>query len=371
MGIVVQNITKQFTERSDSHAGFIAVDNVSFTVKQGQLVALLGPSGSGKSTILRIIAGLEQPDSGDVYLEGKPVTFKPVRDRGVGFVFQHYALFKHMTVWKNIAFGLEVNHWSKPDIQDRVSELLELVQLQGYASRYPSQLSGGQRQRIALARALAPRPSFLLLDEPFGALDAKVRRNLSGQLRKLHDEVHTTSVFVTHDQEEAFELADEIVVINHGHVEQSGTAQEIYDSPRTKFVASFIGNINVIEAMMENGRLRIGDSLVDLPGMTPPAQSGEIVLLIRPENVELRSDSSSDGLTGIIRSAAYRGDHYELHLDISGIPIRMTVDRTRGQTKNWVEGERLPLSFSKFSVFQADEGHAALRAKLQSLGYIE
>ncbi len=370
MGIVVQNITKRFTA-GDSASGFVAVDDVSFTVDHGRLVALLGPSGSGKSTILRMIAGLEQPDSGEIYLEGTPVTGKPVRDRGVGFVFQHYALFKHMTVWKNIAFGLEVNHWSRTDIRDRVSELLELVQLQGYASRYPSQLSGGQRQRIALARALAPRPSFLLLDEPFGALDAKVRRNLSGQLRKLHDEVHTTSVFVTHDQEEAFELADEIVVINHGRVEQAGTAREIYDSPRTKFVASFIGNVNVIEATVENGALHIGTMDVEIPGLTPPRQNGDIVLLIRPENIDIRPDDAPGRLRGTVRSAAYRGDHYEVYLDLAGTSVRMNVNRTRGQSMEWTPGVSLPIALTKYAVFEAGEGHAALRAKLQSLGYIE
>ena len=240
MGIVVENITKRFRATGAGKEPFLAVDDISFTVPKGHLVALLGPSGSGKSTVLRIIAGLEHPDSGEVYLGGIPVRDLPARARGVGFVFQHYALFKHMTVWKNIAFGLEANGRKRREVRERVEELLELIQLTGYEDRYPSQLSGGQRQRVALARALAPRPQVLLLDEPFGALDAKVRRNLAVQLKRLHDEVQTTSVFVTHDQEEAIEIADEIVVINRGVVEQIGTAEQVYDRPASKFVASFI-----------------------------------------------------------------------------------------------------------------------------------
>ena len=217
MGIAVRNLSKRFGD-------FQAVDDVSFEVPEGQLVALLGPSGSGKSTILRIIAGLEPADSGEVELTGEDATNLPVQRRGVGFVFQHYALFRHMTIRQNIAFGLEVQRLAKPEIKRRVDELLELVQLSGYAGRYPSQLSGGQRQRVALARALAPRPKVLLLDEPFGALDSRVRDELRTWLRKLHDEVHVTSLFVTHDQQEAFEVSDQIVVLNKGKIEQMGPA---------------------------------------------------------------------------------------------------------------------------------------------------
>lgn len=241
MGIAVENVTKQY----DS---FLAVDNVSLEVKTGSLVALLGPSGSGKSTLLRMIAGLETPNSGHIWLVGEDATYKSVQERQIGFVFQHYALFKHMTVRENIAFPLEIRKFPKSKIQPRVEELLELVQLQGFGERYPSQLSGGQRQRVALARALAVQPRILLLDEPFGALDAKVRKELRMWLRQLHEEVHVTTVFVTHDQEEAMEVSDQIVVMNKGRVEQIGTPAEIYDHPATPFVMSFIGPVNVLSS---------------------------------------------------------------------------------------------------------------------------
>jgi sulfate transport system ATP-binding protein len=239
VGIVIENVSKQFGH-------FRAVDRVSLEIQSGSLVALLGPSGSGKSSLLRLIAGLETPDTGKIWLTGKDATHQSVQDRNIGFVFQHYALFKHMTVRKNIAFGLDIRKTPKTNIKKRVEELLELVQLQGLGDRYPSQLSGGQRQRVALARALAVQPQVLLLDEPFGALDAKVRKDLRAWLRRLHDDVHVTTVFVTHDQEEAMEVSDEIVVMNRGKVEQVGTPAEIYDRPASAFVMSFIGPVNIL-----------------------------------------------------------------------------------------------------------------------------
>ncbi len=239
MGIVVENVSKQF-------GSFHAVEQVNLEIQSGSLVALLGPSGSGKSTLLRLIAGLETPDSGKIILTGKDATYQSVQERNIGFVFQHYALFKHLTVRKNIAFGLEIRKAPKKKIQGKVEQLLELVQLSGLGDRYPSQLSGGQRQRVALARALAVEPNVLLLDEPFGALDAKVRKDLRAWLRRLHDEVHVTTVFVTHDQEEAMEVSDEIVVMNKGKVEQVGTPANIYDHPASAFVMSFIGPVNVL-----------------------------------------------------------------------------------------------------------------------------
>ncbi|MEH1894470.1 MAG: sulfate ABC transporter ATP-binding protein [Nostoc sp.] len=239
MGILVENISKQF-------GSFKAVDRIDLEIKSGSLVTLLGPSGSGKSTLLRLIAGLETPDSGRILLAGKDSTYQSVQERNIGFVFQSYALFKHLTVWQNIAFGLEIRKAAKKKIQGRVEQLIELVQLSGLGSRYPSQLSGGQRQRVALARALAVEPKVLLLDEPFGALDAKVRQELRVWLRRLHDEVHITTVLVTHDQEEAMEISDEVVIINRGCVEQVGTPADIYDNPATAFVMSFIGPVNVL-----------------------------------------------------------------------------------------------------------------------------
>jgi sulfate transport system ATP-binding protein len=231
---------------SKTFGSFIALDDVSVAVPAGSLTALLGPSGSGKSTLLRIIAGLERPDTGRVVIDGYDVTGRPPQKRGVGFVFQHYAAFKHMTVWKNVAFGLEIRGWPSREVRERVEQLLELVQLNGFADRYPAQLSGGQRQRMALARALAVEPSVLLLDEPFGALDARVRKELRAWLRRLHDEVHVTTIFVTHDQEEAMDLADQIAVMSHGKVEQVGGPRELYDNPANEFVMTFVGEVNRI-----------------------------------------------------------------------------------------------------------------------------
>ena len=232
--ISARNVTKRFGE-------FVALDDVSVDVPSGALMALLGPSGSGKSTLLRVIAGLEKPDAGDVFISGREATQLRPQQRGVGFVFQHYAPFKHMTVADNVAFGLTVRRRPKQEIRDRVHELLELVQLEGLGKRYPAQLSGGQRQRMALARALAVEPEVLLLDEPFGALDARVRQELREWLRRLHDEVHVTTVFVTHDQEEAMQIADHIVLVNHGRVEQIGTPQDLYERPANEFVLTFVG----------------------------------------------------------------------------------------------------------------------------------
>jgi sulfate/thiosulfate transport system ATP-binding protein len=235
--IEARNITKRFGE-------FVALANVSVDVPTGSLTALLGPSGSGKSTLLRVIAGLERPDAGAVLLDGEDVTGRRPQKRGVGFVFQHYAAFKHMTVRANVAFGLEVRRRPRAEITTRVDELLELVQLNGLAKRYPAQLSGGQRQRMGLARALAVDPKVLLLDEPFGALDARVRKELRAWLRRLHDETHTTTVIVTHDQEEAMEVADRVVVMNGGHIEQIAAPRELYDRPANEFVMSFVGPVN-------------------------------------------------------------------------------------------------------------------------------
>jgi len=239
VGITVEDVSKRF-------GNFQAVEQVNLEIQSGSLVALLGPSGSGKSTLLRLIAGLELPDTGKIFLTGKDATYQSVQERNIGFVFQHYALFKHLTVRQNIAFGLEIRKIPTKKIKGRVDQLLELIQLSGLGDRYPSQLSGGQRQRVALARALAVEPKVLLLDEPFGALDAKVRKDLRAWLRKLHDEVHVTTVFVTHDQEEAMEVSDEIVVMNQGKVEQVGKPAEIYDDPASAFVMSFIGPVNVL-----------------------------------------------------------------------------------------------------------------------------
>jgi sulfate transport system ATP-binding protein len=258
MSIEIENISKQF-------GTFNALSDVSLSIPSGELVALLGPSGSGKTTLLRIIAGLETADRGRILFNGEDTTQSHVRERKVGFVFQHYALFKHMTVFDNVAFGLNVRprqtRPSKGEIRDKVTELLRLVQLEGMADRYPSQLSGGQRQRIALARALAVEPQVLLLDEPFGALDAQVRAELRRWLRRLHDEIHVTSVFVTHDQEEALEVADRIVVMNKGRIEQAGTPDQVYEHPANPFVLNFLGNVNLFHGRIQSD-LGAGDNSV-------------------------------------------------------------------------------------------------------------
>jgi sulfate/thiosulfate transport system ATP-binding protein len=270
MSIDVSGVTKRFGD-------FVALDDVTVSLPTGQLTALLGPSGGGKSTLLRVIAGLESSDSGRISIEGVDATKLPAQKRGVGFVFQHYAVFKHMTVAKNVAFGLEIRKKPKAEVAARVDELLRLVHLSQFAHRLPSQLSGGQRQRMALARALAIEPKVLLLDEPFGALDAKVRKELRDWLRRLHDEVHVTTVFVTHDQEEAMEVADEIVVINEGRVEQVGTPDQLYDEPANDFVMGFLGEVTTLNGVV----LRPHDVHVSLTPQLSGAAEGTVSRLLR------------------------------------------------------------------------------------------
>ncbi len=262
---------------SKSYGDFVALDNINLSLPKGQLTALLGPSGGGKTTLLRIIAGLETPDGGSVVIEGKDATKLPVQKRNVGFVFQHYAAFKHLSVARNVAFGLEIRKRPKAEIAARVDELLRLVHLSQFSHRLPSQLSGGQRQRMALARALAVEPTVLLLDEPFGALDAKVRKELRDWLRRLHDEVHVTTVFVTHDQEEALEVADEIVVINDGRVEQVGSPDELYDQPANDFVMSFLGEVTTLNGTL----LRPHDVHISLSPQVAGAAEGTISRILR------------------------------------------------------------------------------------------
>jgi sulfate transport system ATP-binding protein len=289
MSIEVRHITKTF-------GGFSALKDVSLEVPMGELIALLGPSGSGKTTLLRIIAGLEVPDSGAVLFNREDATDISARDRRVGFVFQHYALFRHMTVFENVAFGLRVRprrlRPSQAAIREKVSELLKLVQLDWLADRYPSQLSGGQRQRVALARTLAVEPKMLLLDEPFGSLDAKVRKELRRWLRRLHDDLHITSVFVTHDQEEALEVADRVVVMNEGRVEQIGTPDEVYHRPANSFVYNFLGNVNLFHARVEGGKAYIGDMAMELPEQAEPDATSALVY-VRPHLLDI--DHQPDG----------------------------------------------------------------------------
>src|SRR5215207_8074282 len=282
MSIQVSGLNKRFGQ-------FVALDKVSINFPSGELVALLGPSGCGKTTLLRCIAGLEFPDSGDITLQGEPAGDRDIRERGVGFVFQHYALFRHMTVFENVAFGLRVKpRDERPDsatIDKKVHALLELVQLDWLSDRYPSQLSGGQRQRIALARALAVEPKVLLLDEPFGALDAKVRKELRRWLRGLHDTLHVTSIFVTHDQEEAMEVADRVVLMNHGKVEQIGTPEQVYNQPATAFVYGFLGSANAFPVRVHEGQLVVGNHRLG-PNPQLLSNGSEVVAYARPHDLE-------------------------------------------------------------------------------------
>ncbi|MDN5646296.1 MAG: sulfate ABC transporter ATP-binding protein [Acinetobacter sp.] len=292
MSIQVKNIEKHF-------GAFHALNNISLDFPDGQLVALLGPSGCGKTTLLRIIAGLESADGGQVILEGEDATNVHVREREVGFVFQHYALFRHMTVFDNIAFGLRVRpratRPSEAEIKKRVTRLLDLVQLGFLADRYPAQLSGGQRQRIALARALAVEPRVLLLDEPFGALDAKVRKELRRWLRTLHDELHITSIFVTHDQEEALEVADQIIVMNKGNVEQIGSPREVYEKPATPFVFDFLGQANRFEGQNNAGTIQIGEDRIQLDSLRN-APSGDVSAFARPDELRIHAQPQDNAI---------------------------------------------------------------------------
>ncbi len=300
MSIVIRNVSKRFGD-------FVALDDVSLEVEGGSLTALLGPSGSGKSTLLRIVAGLEWADTGDVALSGLDATALTPQKRNVGFVFQHYAAFKHMTVRENVAFGLKVRKRPRAEIREGVDRLLRLVQLEAFGHRYPAQLSGGQRQRMALARALAPKPQVLLLDEPFGALDARVRAELRDWLRRLHEEVHVTTVFVTHDQEEAMDLADQVAVMNQGRIEQVGTPTELYDRPASEFVMRFVGDAN-----------RLGDTWVrphelDLLDMPEPESVEAMIKRITPYGFDARIDLvAADGTPLVARLTREQLDLLEL-----------------------------------------------------------
>jgi sulfate transport system ATP-binding protein len=315
MSITATNIRKTF-------GSYTALDGVNLHAPSGKLVALLGPSGSGKTTLLRIIAGLEFPDagSGQIEFHGEDVTNVPAGKRKVGFVFQHYALFRHMTVFQNIAFGLNIrrhNRPSKPEIADRVNTLLKLVQLDNLGGRFPNQLSGGQRQRVALARALAVEPKVLLLDEPFGALDAKVRKELRRWLRKFHEEIHLTTLFVTHDQEEALEIADQVVVMNQAKVEQVGSPQEVYDRPASPFVYQFLGNVNVLNAQSLTG---VGTRLA-----SAATHDGGGQVYVRPHDIEVVPDSpGAQGIIAVVRYIHAAGPQARLTLE--QVQNRETVD---------------------------------------------
>ena len=350
MGIEVRNINKRF-------GSFAALDNVSLNFSSGELTALLGPSGCGKTSLLRIIAGLEQPDSGQVFLDGEDASAHHVRERQVGFVFQHYALFKHMTVFENIAFGLRVKprkeRPSEDQIKKKVMSLLELVQLDWLADRFPPQLSGGQRQRIALARALAVEPRVLLLDEPFGALDAKVRKELRRWLRRLHDELHVTSIFVTHDQEEALEVADRIVLMNKGKVEQIGSPQEVYEHPASPFVYGFLGNVNLFHGRVHEGVLDAGGVSFAAPDHDA-ARDAWGTGFGRPHDIEIeRYRADAEGIVARLRRAHAIGPLAQLELERAdnAQPIEAVISTERYDQLALAEGEVLVVRPKRLRVF--------------------
>jgi len=346
MSIEVNNVSKNF-------GSFSALHNVNLDIPSGELVALLGPSGCGKTTLLRIIAGLDVPDSGKILFHGEDSTNAHARERNVGFVFQHYALFRHMTVFDNVAFGLKVKPRNErlPDaeISRRVHELLNLVQLDWLADRYPPQLSGGQRQRIALARALAVSPKVLLLDEPFGALDAKVRKDLRRWIRRLHDEIHVTSVFVTHDQEEALEVADRIVVMNQGKVEQVGTPDEVYDNPANPFVFQFLGDVNLFHA-------RTGDNPDAVTDAKADSDKAASKIFVRPHDIEVLKSPIDDSIRAIIRDVRSAGALVRLELEREDTSERVdaTISRTDYRDNDYSTGHQVYIRLKNAKVFSDD-----------------
>jgi sulfate transport system ATP-binding protein len=351
MSIALRGVTKQFGE-------YAAVENIDLDVATGALMALLGPSGSGKTTLLRIIGGLETPDQGQVLFDGQDATLWPIGDRKVGFVFQQYALFRHMTVFENVAFGLKVKRRrerpSTPDIRNKVQDLLALVQLSWAHDRYPAQLSGGQRQRVALARAMAIDPQVLLLDEPFGALDSQVRHELRRWLRRLHDELHFTSIIVTHDQQEAIEVADTVVVLNQGRIEQVGIPGEIYDLPESAFVHRFLGQVNELPVLLRDGRAYVGP--IDISAAAD-VQTGSVqnIALIRPHEIEIGHVGS--GWPATVVAVRVIGPVVRLDLCAEGLPIHepleAEISRERFEAERFAVGQKVGLRFRRWQVYPA------------------
>ena len=346
MSIEVVTLEKRFKD-------FHAVDSVSFRVRDGEFVSLLGPSGSGKSTILRCIAGLEKPDGGTILVNKEDVTHISVQDRKVGFVFQHYALFKHMTVLDNIAFGLKVRGVSKAERLERAKELVRLFELLGIEDRFPTQLSGGQRQRVALARALAPEPGLLLLDEPFGALDAKLRKDLRVWLKKLHDRIQLTTLMVTHDQEEALELSDRILVVNKGKIEQDSSPLEIFNKPQTEFVATFVGEANKVEGVVQNGKVMWGPLQFSAPHLKNGIRAS---VLFRPNDVYVSSKSEDGGSAGVISSVQFLGatESLEIRFD-ENFSVVAHVPKGVSDQSHFVPGKNVFVNVTTAHVFESSK----------------
>jgi sulfate transport system ATP-binding protein len=346
MSIELKNVSKRF-------GSVAAVNNVSYSVNEGELLALLGPSGGGKTTVLRMIAGLEMPTDGDIYVRGQRVNDLSIQQRNIGFVFQNYALFKNMNVFKNIAFGLKVKKWKRADIKSRVRELLELFGLQELERRYPHQLSGGQRQRVAIARALAPKPGVLLLDEPFGAVDAKIRQELREWLVTLHHELNVTTIFVTHDQEEAMEVSNRIVIFSRGNLEQIGTPREVYEQPANEFVARFIGVMNVLELDVSNGVARLNELEFPSHGL-PDGQ--RLRIGFRPYSVQISSDVTVYRYRAILRHTYFLGVMLRVELELpSGLLIRARMTKEEYAFQGLDDGKEVSFQIRQYRVL-AREG---------------
>lgn len=346
MSIEIKNVTKKFGEVA-------AVNRVNFTVHDGELVGLLGPSGGGKTTVLRMIAGLEMPTEGDIFIRGQRMNDVSVQHRNIGFVFQSYALFKNMNVAKNIAFGLKIKKWKKPDIEARVAELITLFGLSGLEQRYPHQLSGGQRQRVAIARALAPKPSVLLLDEPFGAVDAKIRQELREWLVTLHHELNVTTIFVTHDQEEAMEVSNRIVIFSKGNLEQIGTPREVYEQPANEFVARFVGVMNVLDTEVRGGVARVNE--IEFPA-NGHAEGSRLRIGFRPYAVQISNDLSLLPYRAVLRHTFFLGILLRLELELpSGLIIRSRMTKEEYSQLGLEDGREVSFQIKNYRVLASED----------------
>ncbi len=355
MSIELKNVTKKFGETT-------AVNNVTFSVKEGELMALLGPSGGGKTTVLRMIAGLEMPTAGDVFIRGQRVNDLSVQQRNIGFVFQNYALFKNMTVFKNVAFGLKIKKWKRADVKTRVAELLNLFGLEGLERRYPHQLSGGQRQRVAIARALASKPGVLLLDEPFGAVDAKIRQELREWLVTLHNELNVTTIFVTHDQEEALEVSNRIVIFSRGMLEQVGSPREVYEQPANEFVARFIGVMNVLEPEVRDGVARIGELEFPPHGQ---AEGQKLRIGFRPYAVQISSDVAQHRYRAVLRRTFFLGVLLRVELELpSGLVLRARMTKEEYAQQGMEDGKAVSFQIRQYRVLAGDNAGLAPEGEL-------
>ncbi|TAL02724.1 MAG: ABC transporter ATP-binding protein [Verrucomicrobia bacterium] len=346
MSIELKGVTKKFGDTT-------AVNRVSFTVNEGELMALLGPSGGGKTTVLRMIAGLEVPTEGDIFIRGQRVNDVSVQKRNIGFVFQNYALFKNMNVFKNIAFGLKIKGWKRRDIEARVAELLEIMDLAGFEKRFPHQLSGGQRQRVAIARALAPKPTVLLLDEPFGAVDAKIRQELREQLVTLHSELNVTTIFVTHDQEEAMEVSNRIVIFSRGNLEQIGTPREVYEQPANEFVARFIGVMNVLDTEVRGGVARVNE--LQFPAAGQP-DGTKLRIGFRPYAVQISPDLGLFPYRAVLRHTFFLGIMLRLELELpSGLILRSRMTKEEYAQLGLEDGREVSLRVRNYRVLASED----------------